>query len=222
MKTKILLSFLMVLWSLTTFAQSDSIQPGETEWVAIKESSIDSLTLNYMHQKGLVKYTTPKDQNNSVFLAVVEYIADLWDSSLSSITRNTNKFYNTPVGFWATWGVFYHYVGNEIIKYLLTFLYLVVITLLFLWLWRKFGIHKTIPIDPDVIQSTDKHDTEHVTEQNIHKQATNVHTEDNQDKKQEDTTMIEYQYEVKSSDVNMQFWLFLTYIVLFFAGACIL
>ena len=123
---------------------------------------------------------------------VLSYLAGLLDSSLSSISKNTNKFYETPVGFWAVWGTFYHYVGDEILGYILVFVYLIVITSLFLWLWHKHAIHKRIAIDP-MLQS---------------KSAENV------------ADVVSY--EIKHSNVNMQFWLLLIYLVLFFIGAIIL
>lgn len=196
MKTKIVLSFFAVLFSLSIFAQNDTttVVKTETEWIAVKQSSVDSLTLNYLSQKGLVTYTTPKSGNNSVFVNVLSYLAGLLDSSLSSISKNTNKFYETPIGFWAVWGTFYHYVGNEILTYLLVFLFLIVITGLFLWLWRKNGIHKTVAIDPmlEPVATTDQNTADVV------------------------------KYEVKPSNVKMQFWLLVTYILLFFIAACIL
>lgn len=201
MKTKHLLLFFMVLYSLSTFAQSDStsVIKSETEWIAIKESTLDSLTLNYLKQKDLVTYVTPQDENNSVFATVITYLAGLLDSSLSSISKNTNKFYDTPIGFWAVWGTFYHYVGDEILRYLLILLYFITITSLFLWLWNKHGIHKTIPIDPMLDKkNTDNKATESLPNEGIIK------------------------YEIKSSSVTMQFWLLVTYIILFFIGACIL
>lgn len=196
MKTKIVLSFFAVLYSLSMFAQNDTtpVVKTETEWIAVKQSSVDSLTLNYLEQKGLVTYTTPKSGNNSVFVNVLSYLAGLLDSSLSSISKNTNKFYETPVGFWAVWGTFYHYVGDEILTYLLVLLFLIIITGLFLWLWHKNGIHKTVAIDPmlEPVDTTDK------------------------------TTADIVKYELKPSNINMQFWLLVTYIVLFFIAACVL
>ncbi len=194
---KIFLLFAVVLCSLSMFAQTDTtnVVQIETEWIAIKASSVDSLTLNYLEQKGLVSYTTPKGHNNNVFVSVLSYLAGLLDSSISSISKNTNKFYTTPVGFWTVWGVFYHYVGNEIINYLLKFLFLVGFTVLFVWLWKKQGIPKMVPVDPMV---------------------------DSDNKEEVPTTPSTIKYELKPVNANMQFWLLVIYFVVFFILSCII
>jgi len=194
MKTKnvFLVLLFVLLYSLTSVSAQTSDSTMATEWIAIKESSIDSLTLNYLNQKGLISYVAPKEENNGVFVNVVSYLAKLLNSSLSSISKNTNKFYNTPLGFWVVWGTFYHYTGGEILKYLLIFFYLVVITGFFIWLWCKNCIHKIMPVE--------KTSEEEIAEE------------------QKPTTDT-INYEVKKSSVNMQFWLLLVYLVLFLIGA---
>lgn len=162
-----------------------------TEWIAVKESSIDSVTLSYFQQKGLISYTVPKEENNNVFVNVVSYLARLLDSSLSSVSKKANEFYNTPIGFWTVWGIFYYYTGGEILGYLLILLYLIFITVLFVWLWRKNCIHRPVPI-------------EQVGQIDV----------------QSKTDIVEY--EVKHSNVAMQFWLLLIYLVMFLIGACVL
>lgn len=196
MKTKFVMFVFVLLSVVSQYAASAAISDSTaaTEWIVLKESSLDSVTLNYFKQKGMVSYATPKQENSSVFVRVVSYLGKLLDSSLSSISGNSNKFYNTPVGFWVIWGVFYHYTGGEILQYLLTLLYLIVITVLFLWLWRKNGIHKIVPVE------------EKTAEGEIEAQSTadTVH------------------YEIKHANVDMQFWLLIVYFVLFFIGACVL
>jgi hypothetical protein len=195
MKTKIFMFVFVLLSVVSPYAKASvSDSTAATEWIAIKESSLDSVTLDYFKQKGMVYYATPKQENSSIFVRVVSYLGKLLDSSLSSISGNSNKFYNTPVGFWVVWGVFYHYTGGEILQYLLTFLYLIVITILFLWLWRKNGIHKVVPIE------------EETAEGEIEVKST------------ADTV----RYEIKHANVSMQFWLLIVYFVLFFIGACVL
>ena len=197
MKTKFFIFVFVLLGVVSQNANAASTDSTTiaTEWIAVKESALDSVTLNYFQQKGMVAYTIPKEENSSVFVRVVSYLAKLLDSSLSSISNNSNKFYKTPVGFWATWGVFYYYTGEEILRYLLTFLYLIVITALFLWLWCKNGIHKIVPVEKE---NTDGDIEVNAPADNI------VH------------------YEIKHADVAMQFWLLVIYQVLFFIGACVL
>ncbi len=200
MKTKWLLIFFVFMFAgmkhyTANAAVGDSIVA--TEWIAVKESSIDSLTLTYLQQKGLISYITPKEENNNVFFNIVSYLSQLLDKSLSSISSNANKFYYTPVGFWVTWGIFYHYTGGEILHYLLTFLYLIVITIFFIWLWRKHCIHKVIPIELEDAGTTTDGEIEVKLTDTVH-------------------------YEIKHASVSMQFWLLLIYLILFIIGAGVL
>ena len=148
MKKIILMLLLLQTAFVTMQAQSNESQVASqkaTEWVAVKESAMDSVTLAYLQANGWIQYEAPRNENNNVFFSVSKYLASLLDETLSAVSRNANAFYDTPVGFWATWGVFYQYTGAECLEFLREIVFLLIITGLFIYGWRRWGIAKAVP-----------------------------------------------------------------------------
>ncbi|MDR3168604.1 MAG: hypothetical protein LBU27_02365 [Candidatus Peribacteria bacterium] len=144
----VLLLQLVVVGGMAQQNSASHVAPKKaTEWIAVKASAIDSVSLAYYTAKGLVSMNEPKTENNNVFMVVSSYIASLLDETLSSVSRNANQFYDTPVGFWATWGVFYKYAGSEVMEYFREIIYLLVITILFVCYWRRYCIPRMVPTE---------------------------------------------------------------------------
>ena len=151
MKKKIFLILMLFQFNFGTmgFAQqaittSQGSDKKAVEWVVVKESALDSVTLSYFDKMGWLQKEAPRTENDNVFISVSGYLANLLDETLSAVSRSANKFYDTPVGFWTTWGIFYHYVGAEFMEFVWEFVYILISTIFFVIFWRRYCVPRTV------------------------------------------------------------------------------
>jgi hypothetical protein len=148
MKKITFLMALMLCSVLPSFAQADTSAANiDVEWIAVDESQLDSTTKQYFLKERLATFANPKIEDSGIITVVVNYLADIFDQILTSLTEKTEKFYGTSLGKITIWSLAYGYAGQELVSYLMAVLVTIGLLVAFTIIARKYMVFRTKPIE---------------------------------------------------------------------------
>lgn len=140
---------LMLCSVLPSFTQTDTsaVQNIDVEWVAVDENQLDSTAKQYFLKEKLATFANPKIEDSGIVTVVVNYLANVFDQILTSLTEKTEKFYGTKLGKITIWSLAYGYAGRELLQYIVGFLITIGLLVAFTIIARKYMVFKTVPIE---------------------------------------------------------------------------
>ncbi len=95
----------------------------------------------------LATFANPKIEDSGFVTVVVNYLADIFDQILTSLTEKTEKFYGTSLGKITILSLAFGYAGQEMLTYFWVLLINISLLIAFTVIARKYMIFRSVPID---------------------------------------------------------------------------